>query len=46
MSDKELPIAEAAAGLRDNDIVAAGVAPVTPEGAEDTSSPDAAGKSR
>ena len=44
--DKELPVAEAAAGLRDNDIVAAAVAPVTPEGVAETSSPDSAGKSR
>jgi sec-independent protein translocase protein TatB len=44
--DKELPIAEAAAGLRDTDVVAAGVAPATPEGAVDSSSPDGAGKPR
>jgi sec-independent protein translocase protein TatB len=45
--DKELPIAaEAAAGLRDTDVVAAGVAPVTPEGGADSTSPDGAGKPR
>jgi sec-independent protein translocase protein TatB len=45
--DKELPIAaEAAAGLRDTDVVAAGVAPVTPEGGADSTSPGGAGKPR
>jgi sec-independent protein translocase protein TatB len=44
--DKELPIAEAADGLRDTDVVAAGVAPVTPEEGADSSSPDGAGKAR
>jgi sec-independent protein translocase protein TatB len=44
--DKELPIAEAAAGLRDTDVVGAGVAPVTPERPADSSPPDGAGKPR
>ena len=44
--DKELPIAEAADGLRDTDVVAAGVAPVTPEGGADSSSRDGACKAR
>ena len=39
-------VPEAAAGIRDTDVVAAGVAPVTPEGGADNSSPDGAGKPR
>jgi sec-independent protein translocase protein TatB len=43
---KELPIAEAAAELRDKEIVGAGVGPVGPEAAAEASSPDGAGRAR
>ena len=43
---KELPIPEAAAELRDKEIVGAGVGPVAPEAAAESSSPDGAGRAR
>lgn len=43
---KELPIPEAAAELRDKEIVGAGVGPVAPEVAAEASSPDGAGRAR
>jgi hypothetical protein len=43
---KELPIPEAAAELRDKEIVGAGVGPVAPEAAAEASSPDGAGRTR
>jgi sec-independent protein translocase protein TatB len=43
---KELPIPEAAAELRDKEIVGAGVGPVAPEAAAEASSPDSAGRTR
>ena len=43
---KELAIPEAAAELRDKEIVGAGVGPVTPEAAAESSSPDGDGRAR
>jgi sec-independent protein translocase protein TatB len=43
---KELPIPEAAAELRDKEIVGDGVGPVAPEAAAESSSPDGAGRAR
>ena len=43
---KELPIPEAAAELRDKEIVGAGVGPVAPEAAAESSSPDGDGRAR
>ena len=43
---KELPIPKAAAELRDKEIVGAGVGPVAPEAAAESSSPDGAGRAR
>jgi len=43
---KELPIPEAAAELRDKEIVGAGAGPVAPEAAAESSSPDGAGRAR
>jgi sec-independent protein translocase protein TatB len=43
---KELPIPEAAAELRDKEIVGAGVGPVTPEAVAESSSPDGDGRAR
>jgi sec-independent protein translocase protein TatB len=43
---KELPVPEAAAELRDKEIVGAGVGPVAPEAAAESSSPDGAGRAR
>ena len=43
---KELPIPEAAAELRDKEIAGAGVGPVTPEAAAESSSPDGDGRAR
>ena len=43
---KELAIPEAAAELRDKEIVGAGVGPVTPEAAAESSSPDDDGRAR
>jgi sec-independent protein translocase protein TatB len=43
---KELPIPEAAAELRDKEIVGAGVGPVAPETEAEVSSPDGAGRAR
>jgi len=45
-SAKELPIPEAAAELRDKEIVGAGVGPVAPEAAAESSSPDGDGRAR
>jgi sec-independent protein translocase protein TatB len=43
---KELPVPEAAAELRDKEIVGAGVGPVAPEAAAEASSPDGASRAR
>jgi sec-independent protein translocase protein TatB len=42
---KELPIPQAAAELRDKEVAGAGVAPVAPEAAAESSTPDGAGRS-
>jgi sec-independent protein translocase protein TatB len=43
---KELPLPEAVAEHRDREIVGAGVGPVAPEAAAESSSPDGAGRAR
>src|SRR5438067_13558030 len=43
---KDFPIPKAAAELRDKEIVGAGVGPVAPDAAAESSSPDGAGRTR